>query len=71
MYKHNIKETPENIVNIKFTKSECNITKRNIYAVKGDASSDSAGLIAAISGLVAKLEPKSKPPIISLQNDSR
>ncbi|EFN64546.1 Splicing factor, arginine/serine-rich 1 [Camponotus floridanus] len=39
--------------------------------VKGDASSDSAGLIAAISGLVAKLEPKSKAPIISLQNDSR
>lgn len=39
--------------------------------VKGDASSDSAGLIAAISGIVTKLEPKSKPPIISLQNDSR
>ncbi|XP_072760010.1 ragulator complex protein LAMTOR5 homolog [Anoplolepis gracilipes] len=39
--------------------------------VKGDASSDSAGLVAAISGLVAKLEPKSKAPIISLQNESR
>ncbi|XP_029671409.1 uncharacterized protein LOC115240408 isoform X1 [Formica exsecta] len=41
------------------------------FVVKGDASSDSAGLIAAISGLVAKLEPKSKAPIISLQNESK
>ncbi|XP_011871578.1 PREDICTED: ragulator complex protein LAMTOR5 homolog [Vollenhovia emeryi] len=39
--------------------------------VKGDASSDSAGLIAAIADLVAKLEPKSASPIISLQNDDR
>ncbi|KYN05811.1 hypothetical protein ALC62_03290, partial [Cyphomyrmex costatus] len=39
--------------------------------VKGDASSDSAGLIAAIADLVAKLEPKSGSPIISLQNDNR
>ncbi|XP_018340121.1 PREDICTED: uncharacterized protein LOC108747247 isoform X2 [Trachymyrmex septentrionalis] len=39
--------------------------------VKGDASSDSAGLIAAIADLVAKLEPKSGSPIISLQNDNK
>ncbi|XP_011644751.1 uncharacterized protein LOC105431933 isoform X1 [Pogonomyrmex barbatus] len=39
--------------------------------VKGDASSDSAGLIVAIADLVAKLEPKSGSPIISLQNENR
>ncbi|EFN78178.1 ragulator complex protein LAMTOR5 homolog [Harpegnathos saltator] len=39
--------------------------------VKGNASSDSAGVIAAIADQVAKLEPKSPTPIISLQNDSR
>ncbi|KYN40880.1 hypothetical protein ALC56_04771, partial [Trachymyrmex septentrionalis] len=39
--------------------------------IKGDASSDSAGLIAAIADLVAKLEPKSGSPIISLQNDNK
>ncbi|KAG7200610.1 hypothetical protein KM043_001168 [Ampulex compressa] len=39
--------------------------------VKGDASSDSAGIIAAIADQVAKLEPKSATPVISLQNDTR
>ncbi|KAH0952878.1 hypothetical protein HN011_004758 [Eciton burchellii] len=39
--------------------------------VKGNASSDSAGLIAAIADQVAKLEPKSEIPIVSLQNDIR
>ncbi|RLU20253.1 hypothetical protein DMN91_006860 [Ooceraea biroi] len=39
--------------------------------VKGNASSDSAGLIAAVADQVAKLEPKSGVPIISLQNDNR
>ncbi|KAL0114128.1 hypothetical protein PUN28_011440 [Cardiocondyla obscurior] len=39
--------------------------------VKGDASSDSAGLISAIADLVGKLEPKSGSPIVSLQNENR
>ena len=38
---------------------------------KGNASTDSAGIIAAIADQVAKLEPKSPAPIISLQNESR
>lgn len=40
-------------------------------AAKGNASSDSAGIVAAIADQVAKLEPKSPAPIISLQNDTR
>ncbi|XP_043266081.1 uncharacterized protein LOC122405424 [Colletes gigas] len=39
--------------------------------VKGNASTDSAGIIAAIADQVAKLEPKSSTPVISLQNDNR
>ncbi|XP_066599567.1 ragulator complex protein LAMTOR5 homolog isoform X2 [Prorops nasuta] len=39
-------------------------------AAKGDASSDSAGIIAAISDLVGKLEPRLPSPIISLQNET-
>lgn len=38
---------------------------------KGNASSDSAGIIAAIADQVAKLEPNSPAPVISLKNDSR
>lgn len=38
---------------------------------KGNASTNSAGIIAAIADQVTKLEPKSPPPVISLQNDSR
>ncbi|XP_076241371.1 late endosomal/lysosomal adaptor, MAPK and MTOR activator 5 [Calliopsis andreniformis] len=39
--------------------------------VKGDASIDSAGILVAIADQVAKLEPESPAPIISLQNDNR
>ncbi|KAK2584693.1 hypothetical protein KPH14_007029 [Odynerus spinipes] len=39
--------------------------------VKGNASSDSAGIIAAIADQVAKLEQVSTYPIITIQNDSR
>ncbi|XP_012287714.1 uncharacterized protein LOC105703711 [Orussus abietinus] len=39
--------------------------------VKGKASGDSAGRIAAIADQAAKLEPGSQAPVISLQNDSR
>ncbi|XP_076174366.1 late endosomal/lysosomal adaptor, MAPK and MTOR activator 5 [Ptiloglossa arizonensis] len=39
--------------------------------VKGNASTDSAGIIAAIADQVAKLEPKSPAPTICLQNDNR
>lgn len=39
--------------------------------VRGDASSESAGIIAAIADQAAKLEPSSKAPIISLKNDNR
>ncbi|XP_053977032.1 uncharacterized protein LOC128895589 [Hylaeus anthracinus] len=39
--------------------------------VKGNASTESAGIIAAIADQVAKLEPKQSAPIICLQNDSR
>lgn len=45
--------------------------KEKILSVKGNASTDSAGIIAAIADQVTKLEPKSPPPVISLQNDSR
>ncbi|KZC12396.1 PREDICTED: uncharacterized protein LOC107190559 [Dufourea novaeangliae] len=38
---------------------------------KGNASTESAGIIAAIADQVAKLEPKSPAPIVALQNDSR
>lgn len=38
---------------------------------KGNASTDSAGIIAAIADQVAKLEPKLPAPIISLQNENR
>lgn len=55
--------------NVKFMHDKNNY--KWTFAVKGDASSDSAGLIAAIADLVAKLEPKSESPIISLQNDNR
>lgn len=44
---------------------------KEILKVKGNASSDSAGLIAAIADQVAKLEPKSGTPIVSLQSDNR
>ncbi|XP_035735198.1 uncharacterized protein LOC118447402 [Vespa mandarinia] len=39
--------------------------------VKGNASSDSAGIIAAIADQVAKLELDSTCPIITIQNDNR
>lgn len=45
--------------------------KEKILSAKGNASTDSAGIIAAIADQVTKLEPKSPPPVISLQNDSR
>ncbi|XP_078053673.1 late endosomal/lysosomal adaptor, MAPK and MTOR activator 5 [Augochlora pura] len=38
---------------------------------KGDASTDSAGIIAAIADQVAKLEADSPTAIIALQNDNR
>lgn len=41
------------------------------FIVKGSATADSAGLIAAIADQVAKLEPKQPPPIISLQSENR
>lgn len=39
--------------------------------VKGNASSDSAGIIAAIADQVAKLELTSTCPIVTIQNDNR
>lgn len=39
--------------------------------VKGNASSDSAGIIAAIADQVAKLEHVSTCPIVTIQDDSR
>ncbi|OXU23018.1 hypothetical protein TSAR_004031 [Trichomalopsis sarcophagae] len=39
--------------------------------VKGNASSDSAGVIAAMAELVTKIEPGSKAPIISLQSETK
>ena len=42
-----------------------------MFLVKGNASSDSAGVIAAMAELVTKLEPGSKTPIISLQSETR
>ncbi|CAL7937706.1 unnamed protein product [Xylocopa violacea] len=38
---------------------------------KGYASTNSAGIIAAIADQAAKLEPDSPAPIISLQNENR
>ncbi|CAH1970860.1 unnamed protein product [Acanthoscelides obtectus] len=39
--------------------------------VTGKASDDSAGIIHAIAEEAARLEPKSKPPVILLENDNR
>nr|CAI5853896.1 unnamed protein product [Callosobruchus analis] len=39
--------------------------------VKGKASTESAGVIHAIAEEAARLEPKSKPPVILLENDNR
>ncbi|XP_018576485.1 ragulator complex protein LAMTOR5 [Anoplophora glabripennis] len=39
--------------------------------VKGKASTDSAGVIAAIAEQAAKLEPKSKMPVIHLEKDNK
>ncbi|KAI4477417.1 uncharacterized protein LOC122515185 [Polistes fuscatus] len=39
--------------------------------VKGNASSDSAGIIAAIADQAAKLEFSSTFPIVTIQNDNR
>lgn len=44
---------------------------KQLFSAKGNASTDSAGIIAAIADQVAKLEPKSPAPVISLQNDSK
>jgi hepatitis B virus X-interacting protein len=38
---------------------------------KGQASTESAGHIAAIAEQVAKLEPYSNTPIVTLENDSK
>lgn len=56
-----------------FTFNACTVQKdkEKIFSAKGNASTDSAGIIAAIADQVTKLEPKSPPPVISLQNDSR
>ncbi|KAK4874809.1 hypothetical protein RN001_014169 [Aquatica leii] len=38
---------------------------------KGKASTDSAGIIGAITDQAAKLEPQHKSPVIVLENDTR
>ncbi|KAL7307327.1 uncharacterized protein LOC106657038 [Trichogramma pretiosum] len=40
-------------------------------AASGIASRTSSGVIAAIAEMSRKIEPNSKPPVISLQNDTR
>lgn len=42
-----------------------------LIVAKGSASSDSAGVVAAMAELVSKLEPGSKAPIISLQSETK
>ncbi|XP_063229919.1 ragulator complex protein LAMTOR5-like [Bacillus rossius redtenbacheri] len=39
--------------------------------VRGKASCQSSGIIAAIASQAARLEPGAKPPVVSLENDSR
>lgn len=39
--------------------------------MKGQVSSNSAGIISAIAEEAAKLEPNSKPPIIHFESDTR
>lgn len=56
---------------IKLTCDKVSTEDNKTFSVKGNASSESAGVIAAIADQVAKLEPKLPKPIISLQNDSR
>lgn len=44
---------------------------RLFFLVKGQVSSNSAGIISAIAEEAAKLEPNSKPPIIHFESDTR
>lgn len=39
--------------------------------VKGNATTDSAGIVAAIADQASKLEPNSPAPIVSLQSENR
>ncbi|KAK9746404.1 Ragulator complex protein LAMTOR5 [Popillia japonica] len=38
---------------------------------KGDASTESAGIIGAIADQAAKLEPQNQPPIIVVEDDTK
>ncbi|XP_011494861.1 PREDICTED: uncharacterized protein LOC105359841 [Ceratosolen solmsi marchali] len=51
----------------------CLVTDKSglCLGVKGNASSESAGVLAAMADVVTKIEPSSKPPIISFQNEAR
>lgn len=59
------------------------MTHPNVYGVlladhqglclggKGKVSTDSAGIIGAIAEQAGKLEPHNRPPLITLESDSR
>lgn len=52
-------------------KYNINILQMAFSTAKGKASAESAGYIAAIANQVAKLEPNTKSPIITLENDNQ
>lgn len=41
------------------------------FLAKGDASTESSGLIVALAEQVAKLEPKKSLPVLVLENDNK
>lgn len=41
-----------------------------LFSAKGKASTDSAGIIAALAEQAFKLDPSNKPPIINFENDN-
>lgn len=41
-----------------------------VFSAKGQASTDSAGIITALADQSAKLDPSGKPPVIHFENDS-
>lgn len=44
---------------------------KTLNAAKGDATTESAGIIGAIADQAARLEPQSQPPIIVLEDDTK
>ncbi|XP_048507256.1 ragulator complex protein LAMTOR5 homolog isoform X2 [Athalia rosae] len=67
----NLERTMDNVTNVEGVIG-CILADRQglCLGAKGSASSESAGLIAAIADEAAKLEPDSKAPVIALESDN-